>query len=262
MSNQVDLPESYARAGDVTGKRVVITGASRGLGRAARPRLLARRRPGRARGPHRGRPQGAWPTSCPGPSLVRPGRRSPTRTSTRRSPTPPSPSGAGSTCGSATPASPRSSPGPARPIRVGLARDPRRQPHRRVPRRPRRGPGDGRRAGASSSPARCSASARARASPRTARRRPDWSGWPRRWRSTSRPPASPSTSSRPGGSTRRWSSRGSTTPSSAPGVLAHTALERWGAPADLVGAYQFLASDASAFVTGTVLTVDGGYLLV
>jgi NAD(P)-dependent dehydrogenase (short-subunit alcohol dehydrogenase family) len=45
-------------------------------------------------------------------------------------------------------------------------------------------------------------------------------------------------------------------------VLAHTALRRWGAPADLVGAYLFLASDASAFVTGTVLTVDGGYLLV
>jgi NAD(P)-dependent dehydrogenase (short-subunit alcohol dehydrogenase family) len=45
-------------------------------------------------------------------------------------------------------------------------------------------------------------------------------------------------------------------------VLAHTALGRWGEPADLVGAYQFLASDASAFVTGTVLNVDGGYLLV
>jgi NAD(P)-dependent dehydrogenase (short-subunit alcohol dehydrogenase family) len=46
------------------------------------------------------------------------------------------------------------------------------------------------------------------------------------------------------------------------GVLAHTALKRWGASDDLVGAYLFLASDASAFVTGTVLTVDGGYLLV
>jgi len=46
------------------------------------------------------------------------------------------------------------------------------------------------------------------------------------------------------------------------GVLAHTALGRWGDPADLFGAYQFLASDASAFVTGTVLNVDGGYLLV
>ena len=45
-------------------------------------------------------------------------------------------------------------------------------------------------------------------------------------------------------------------------VLEHTAQRRWGAAADLAGAYQFLASDASAFVTGTVLTVDGGYLLV
>ena len=35
-----------------------------------------------------------------------------------------------------------------------------------------------------------------------------------------------------------------------------------GASADLVGAFQFLASDAAAFVTGTVLNVDGGYLLV
>ena len=45
-------------------------------------------------------------------------------------------------------------------------------------------------------------------------------------------------------------------------VLDHTAQGRWGAAADLAGAYQFLASDASAFVTGTVLNVDGGYLLV
>ncbi len=46
------------------------------------------------------------------------------------------------------------------------------------------------------------------------------------------------------------------------GVLGHTAQKRWGASTDLAGAYQFLASDASAFVTGTVLNVDGGYLLV
>jgi len=44
-------------------------------------------------------------------------------------------------------------------------------------------------------------------------------------------------------------------------ITDHTALARWGAPAELTGAYLFLASDASAFVTGTVLTVDGGYLL-
>jgi NAD(P)-dependent dehydrogenase (short-subunit alcohol dehydrogenase family) len=45
-------------------------------------------------------------------------------------------------------------------------------------------------------------------------------------------------------------------------ITGHTAQGRWGAPTDLAGAYQFLASDASAFVTGTVLSVDGGYLLV
>ena len=44
-------------------------------------------------------------------------------------------------------------------------------------------------------------------------------------------------------------------------VLSHTAQRRWGAPTDLAGAYLLLASDASAFITGTVLSVDGGYLL-
>jgi NAD(P)-dependent dehydrogenase (short-subunit alcohol dehydrogenase family) len=48
----------------------------------------------------------------------------------------------------------------------------------------------------------------------------------------------------------------------AEGVLGHTALRRWGNATDLAGAYQFLASDAASFVTGTVLNVDGGYLLV
>jgi NAD(P)-dependent dehydrogenase (short-subunit alcohol dehydrogenase family) len=44
-------------------------------------------------------------------------------------------------------------------------------------------------------------------------------------------------------------------------ILGHTALRRWGQSTDLTGAFQFLASDAAAFVTGTVLNVDGGYLL-
>ena len=51
-------------------------------------------------------------------------------------------------------------------------------------------------------------------------------------------------------------------PDLAAGVLAHSAQGRWGASTDLAGAYQFLASDAAAFITGTVLNVDGGYLLV
>ena len=35
---------------------------------------------------------------------------------------------------------------------------------------------------------------------------------------------------------------------------------RWGTPADLQGAFVFLASAASAYVTGTVIGVDGGWL--
>jgi NAD(P)-dependent dehydrogenase (short-subunit alcohol dehydrogenase family) len=44
-------------------------------------------------------------------------------------------------------------------------------------------------------------------------------------------------------------------------ILGHTALHRWGRSEDLPGAFLFLASDASAFITGTVIHVVGGYLL-
>jgi NAD(P)-dependent dehydrogenase (short-subunit alcohol dehydrogenase family) len=37
-------------------------------------------------------------------------------------------------------------------------------------------------------------------------------------------------------------------------------LARWGEPRELAGALLLLASPASAFVTGTTLAVDGGYL--
>jgi NAD(P)-dependent dehydrogenase (short-subunit alcohol dehydrogenase family) len=45
-------------------------------------------------------------------------------------------------------------------------------------------------------------------------------------------------------------------------ILGHTALRRWGTGTDIPAAYLYLASAASAFVTGSVLSVDGGYLLV
>ncbi len=40
----------------------------------------------------------------------------------------------------------------------------------------------------------------------------------------------------------------------------HTMLGRWGETSDLVGAAIFLASDASAYVTGQDIVVDGGWL--
>lgn len=44
--------------------------------------------------------------------------------------------------------------------------------------------------------------------------------------------------------------------------LAHTPLGRYGEPEDLVGPVVFFASSMSAYVTGTMLPVDGGYLAV
>lgn len=45
-------------------------------------------------------------------------------------------------------------------------------------------------------------------------------------------------------------------------IEARTPLKRWGQPDDIAGAALFLASDASAFVTGACLPVDGGYSVV
>jgi gluconate 5-dehydrogenase len=42
------------------------------------------------------------------------------------------------------------------------------------------------------------------------------------------------------------------------GVVRRIPLGRVGETADLVGAVLYFASDASAFVTGQILTIDGG----
>jgi len=44
-------------------------------------------------------------------------------------------------------------------------------------------------------------------------------------------------------------------------MVSHTPLGRMGTPEDVAEAYVWLASDAASFVTGTVLSVDGGFVL-
>ena len=42
-------------------------------------------------------------------------------------------------------------------------------------------------------------------------------------------------------------------------IISHTPLGRFGEPCELIGALIWLASDASKFVTGVVLPIDGGF---
>lgn len=44
-------------------------------------------------------------------------------------------------------------------------------------------------------------------------------------------------------------------------ILDRTPLKRWGTPADVAQAVVFLCSDASAFMTGVIMPVDGGYMV-
>jgi NAD(P)-dependent dehydrogenase (short-subunit alcohol dehydrogenase family) len=48
-------------------------------------------------------------------------------------------------------------------------------------------------------------------------------------------------------------------PARAAPILDRTPMKRWGRPEDIVGPVLFLCSSGAAFVTGTILPVDGGY---
>jgi len=42
-------------------------------------------------------------------------------------------------------------------------------------------------------------------------------------------------------------------------IIAHTPMDKFGEPEDLIGACVWLASDASKFVTGIIVPIDGGF---
>jgi NAD(P)-dependent dehydrogenase (short-subunit alcohol dehydrogenase family) len=65
---------------------------------------------------------------------------------------------------------------------------------------------------------------------------------------------------RPGFFPTDWNLKNFITEERKAAILGHTPMNRFGEPSELVGAVLWLASDAAAFVTGTEICVDGGFL--
>lgn len=64
---------------------------------------------------------------------------------------------------------------------------------------------------------------------------------------------------RPGFFPTEWNRKNFITPQREQSILSHTPMARFGHPNELVGAILWLASDASSFVTGSEVSVDGGF---
>jgi NAD(P)-dependent dehydrogenase (short-subunit alcohol dehydrogenase family) len=64
---------------------------------------------------------------------------------------------------------------------------------------------------------------------------------------------------RPGFFPTDWNRKNFITPEREKSILGHTPMNRYGETSELIGAAIYLASDASSFVTGTELIVDGGF---
>ena len=64
---------------------------------------------------------------------------------------------------------------------------------------------------------------------------------------------------RPGFFPTEWNRKNFITPEREAEILGHTPMARYGEVEELVGGIIYLASDASSFVTGSELTVDGGF---
>ena len=64
---------------------------------------------------------------------------------------------------------------------------------------------------------------------------------------------------RPGFFPTEWNRKNFITPEREAAILGHTPMARYGNPTELIGATLWLASDASSFVTGAEITIDGGF---
>jgi NAD(P)-dependent dehydrogenase (short-subunit alcohol dehydrogenase family) len=64
---------------------------------------------------------------------------------------------------------------------------------------------------------------------------------------------------RPGFFPTEWSMKNFIVPEREAAIHGHTAMRRYGRPEELVGAVLWLFSDASSFVTGAEIAVDGGF---